>query len=88
MYSLEVIVSTNAKAARRPEDPWSRACSFAASRGGVVIHSARRRSTAFIEDPVEARKFLRQARPLQKKAFRRHDSPEAAKLNQLIESYF
>lgn len=88
MYSLDVIVSTNAKAARKPEDPWSRACSFAASRGGVVLHSALRRSTAFIEDPTEARSFLRRARPLQRKAFRNHRSPAACRLNKLVESYF
>lgn len=76
MYSLDVIVSLNRKPKKRPEDHLSRVSSFCKSRGGVVIHSASLRSTGFIADAAEAKRFLAKAR-------RR----KGAQLNKLIDSY-
>lgn len=77
MYSLDIIKSLNAKAAAPAEDNFSRLCSFTRSAQGVVLHSALKRSTAFLEGN-EAAKFLRMAA--------RNRTP--ARRNALIESYF
>ena len=79
MYSLEQINKLNAAAvaAKPVESETSRHCSFVRSSQGVVLHSAKQRSTAFL-DGNEAAKFLRMAA--------RNRSPE--RRDKLIESYF
>jgi len=76
MYSLDVIISMNRKPKKQPENHLTRQGSFCKSRGGVVIHSASLRSTGFIADEGEAKRFLAKARKLKGRA-----------LNQLIDSY-
>ena len=58
MYALHTITKINADAAKAPkhETETTRHCSYCASRAGVVLHSARQRSTAFISG-AQARKF-------------------------------
>lgn len=58
MYSLNTLAKINARAATAPraETETTRHCSYCASRAGVVLHSARQRSTAFISG-AQARKF-------------------------------
>ena len=60
MYSLHVIRQINAKAATAPkaETAITRHCSFHAGRDGVVLHSARTRSTGFLSAGVNAKTFL------------------------------
>ena len=79
MYSLDTIKSLNAKAATAPavETETTRHCSFVRSSQGVVLHSARQRSTVFLSGN-DAAKFLRMAA--------RNRSP--ARRDALIESYF
>ncbi len=86
MHCIEAIVKMNSRRPARHEDWRSRLCSFAASRGGVVLHSAKLRSTAFLADPTEVAKFLRRARPLRAKTARSAAARE--KFNRLVESYF
>lgn len=76
MYSLEVIIAMNRKPKKQPENHLTRQGSFCKSRGGVVIHSASLRSTGFISDPAEAKRFLAKARRLKGRG-----------LNRLIDSY-
>jgi hypothetical protein len=47
MYCLQVIKSINNRPAKKSSVD-SRDCSFVASRGGIVLHSARARDTVFI----------------------------------------
>lgn len=79
MYSLDVIKSMNARAAqRRPvENEITRHCSFCQSSAGVVLHSAKRRSTGFLRGRA-ASAFVRRWNRLR----------SAAKRDQLVESYF
>ena len=79
MYSLEQIKKLNAAAATAPapENELSRRCSFVRSSQGIVLHSAKLRSTCFL-DGNEAAKFLRMAA--------RNRTPE--RRDKLIESYF
>jgi len=79
MYSLEQIKKLNAVAATAPapENELSRHCSFVRSSQGIVLHSAKLRSTCFL-DGNEAAKFLRMAA--------RNRTPE--RRDKLIESYF
>lgn len=75
MHCLEVIRSINNRASV-PNAVQSRDCSFCQSRTGVVLHSAKLRSTAFLAGPHAVR-FLRSA-----------SRASRAKLNRLIESQF
>ena len=79
MYSLETIKKLNAEAAVRAaaETETTRHCSFVRSSQGVVLHSAKLRSTAFL-DGNEAARFLRLAA--------RNRTP--GRRDALIESYF
>lgn len=56
MYCLEVIKSINARPAVRAGGD-VRESSAVRSRGGVVVHSAALRSTAFVSDPTFWRKW-------------------------------
>lgn len=79
MYSLETIKKLNAEAATRAaaETETTRHCSFVRSAQGVVLHSAKQRSTLFIDGLIAAR-FLRMSA--------RNRMPAAR--DRLIESYF
>jgi hypothetical protein len=80
MYALNVIVALNETAARAPkrETETTRHCSYAGdATKGIVLHSARRRSTAWLT-PRKAKLFL--AEYLGTNA--------AEKRDELIESYF
>jgi hypothetical protein len=83
MHSIEGIRSLNRKAAARAkrvaaESETSRHCSYSGDvENGVVLHSAKQRSTAFIEGG-KARVFLA--------AWLGTNSAEAH--NKLVESYF
>lgn len=79
MYSIETIKKLNSEAATRAaaETETTRHCSFVRSAQGVVLHSAKLRSTCFL-DGNEAAKFLRMAA--------RHRS--GLRRDTLIESYF
>lgn len=79
MYSLETIKKLNAEAAVRAasETETTRHCSYVKSAGGVVLHSAKRRSTLFLDGLIAAR-FLRMAA--------RNRTP--GRRDALIESYF
>ena len=59
MYSLHTLAKINARAATAPraETETTRHCSFCASRQGIVLHSARQRSTAFISGAA-GKRFL------------------------------
>lgn len=65
MYSLQSLHKINAEAAQKPrhEDELSRHCSYHVSvaRSGnrtIILHSAKQRSTAAIENQLACRKFL------------------------------
>ncbi len=79
MYSIETIKKLNAEAATRAaaETETTRHCSYVKSSQGVVLHSAKLRSTCFL-DGNEAAKFLRLSA--------RNRTP--ARRDALIESYF
>lgn len=79
MYSLETIQKLNAEAAVRAatETETTRHCSYVRSSQGVVLHSAKLRSTCFL-DGNDAAKFLRMAA--------RNRTPD--RRDALIESYF
>lgn len=59
MYSLATIIHINAAAASAPkaETEATRHCSFHKSKAGIVLHSARLRSTAFIEGKAAQKRF-------------------------------
>jgi len=59
MYCLAVIHKINADAAKAPkrETDQSRRCSYHRSSRGIVLHSARNRSTAFIEGKRRCDRF-------------------------------
>jgi hypothetical protein len=80
MYSLHVIHQINAKAATAPkaETDATRRCSFHASRGGVVLHSARTRSTGFLSAGTKATTFLAEW----------HATNSAVKRDAVVEAYF
>ena len=77
MYSLEQIKKMNAASITPVETETTRHCSFVRSSQGIVLHSAKLRSTCFL-DGNEAAKFLRMAA--------RNRTPE--RRDKLIESYF
>jgi len=79
MYALNTIIAINAKAASAPkhETETTRHCSYCQSRAGIVLHSAKQRSTAFIEGAA-AKRFL--AGWL--------STNSATKRDALVESYF
>ncbi len=78
MYSLEIIRAINARPPVRTETETTRHCSFSGNaERGIVLHSARQRSTAFLSD-FQARMFLLEWR---------HTAP-GAKRDELIEAYF
>lgn len=79
MYSLDTIKKLNAEAATRAaaETETTRHCSYVKSLQGVVLHSAKQRSTCFL-DGNEAARFLRMAA--------RNRTP--VRRDALIESYF
>lgn len=79
MYPLETIKSLNEQAATAPapETETTRHCSFVRSSQGIVLHSAKQRSTVFLSGN-DAAKFLRMA-ARNRTPFRR---------DKLIESYF
>lgn len=57
MYSLEIIKSAAFQTPRPPEPgTTTRRCSFHATRAGIILHSARHRSTLFLsaESPDHA----------------------------------
>jgi hypothetical protein len=57
MHSLPEIIAMNSKP-RRGEDAFSRHCSYSGdTEAGVVLHSAKQRSTAFLS-PDKAKRFL------------------------------
>jgi hypothetical protein len=61
MYSLPIIQRMNAKRAAAPlrESETIRHCSIAGdSIDGIVLHSARTRSTAFLSGGAQANRFL------------------------------
>lgn len=58
MYSLDVIKTLNRSRQTMPEDPWSRQGSVLRSRGGIVLHSASKRSTGFLAGK-RADRFMR-----------------------------
>ena len=79
MYSLTTLRKINAEAAKAPrhETDATRRCSYKRSRAGIVLHSARQRSTAFIEG---RRADLFEAAWL--------GTNSAEKRDQIVESYF
>ena len=79
MYPLETIQKMNEQAATAPaaETETTRHCSFVRSSQGVVLHSAKQRSTVFLSGN-DAAKFLRMAA--------RNRTP--LRRDKLIESYF
>jgi hypothetical protein len=80
MYCLSVIRSMNRpSSAPKVEDNFNRISSYAVSRGGIVLHSASRRSTCFLSlDKPGAPEFLAKLR-------RTHNPVNRSKL---IESRF
>lgn len=80
MYSLTTLHKINAKAAAKPkhENEWSRHCSFHQSKPGIVLHSAKLRSTAFLEAGPKAKRFLVEIQ----------STNSQVKKDSIIESYF
>ena len=80
MYSLSVIQSINAKAAKAPkrETAANRQCSYCRSKAGIVLHSASLRSTAFLEGKVACDKFEAEW----------FSTNSVHKRNAIVESYF
>ena len=82
MLGLTEIIAVNNKAARkahRAEHETSRHCSYTGSMTrGVVLHSAKHRSTVFLAKGHEANDFL----------VRRFAYGTLAAVDKLIESYF
>lgn len=76
MYDLQVIISMNNRTTVRSAVS-TRDCSFNASRGGYVLHSARARDTIFLSGvPAQAfKEFLA-------------TNPSQAKINTRIESIY
>ena len=79
MYSLDTLKKMNADAVTRAtaETETTRHCSFVRSSQGVVLHSARQRSTVFLSGN-DAAKFLRMSA--------RNRTP--ARRDAIIEAYF
>lgn len=78
MYSLNTIRHINApKAVPAKEDAFSRHCSYHASPKGVVLHSAKHRSTGFIEG-AQAKRFLADVQ----------STNSQTKKDAIVESYF
>lgn len=81
MFDLDTIVGMNSKAASatraKTETETSRHASFAASRGGVVLHSAKQRATVFLKG-AQAKKFLDNW----------NAGNDQTKRDHLVESYF
>lgn len=76
MHSLEVIKSMNNRPAASHETETTRHCSYTKSAQGVVLHSAKQRSTCFLSGKV-AEAFLSDAADRTPK-----------QLDRLIESFF
>jgi hypothetical protein len=76
MYSLNIIHALNRQASTPAENETTRHCSICRSRAGIVLHSAKKRSTAFIKG-VSATRFLRA-----------YDRATLAKRDALVESFF
>lgn len=79
MYSLNTLSHLNDLRAKAPksETETTRHCSYAASPKGVVLHSAKRRSTAWLT-PAKAKRFLVEWR----------GTNSQAKRDAVVESYF
>lgn len=78
MYCLDVIKSINNVSKAKAEDTFDRQCSFVEGPGGVVLHSALRRSTVFVDT----------SKPGESAFIARLKSSSPADLNSLIESRF
>lgn len=80
MYCLEVIHSMNRRAASAPkhETEWSRHCSYHQTKTGIVLHSAKLRSTAFLSNGPATKKFLVDW----------FGTNSATRRDQLVEAYF
>lgn len=81
MYCLEVIHSINN---RKPVKSAvaERDCSFVASRGGIVLHSARARDTVFVHPGPRAKRILARLNKLAS------DPAKRQKLNLYIEKIY
>lgn len=81
MYCLEVIHSiNNRKPVKSAVD--TRDCSFVASRGGIVLHSARARDTVFVHPGPRAKRVLARLNKLAS------DPAKRQKLNLYIENLY
>lgn len=78
MHSLEVIISLNKRASKPKPTHLNRELSICRSRGGLVLHSANLRSTAFVSDRKEVGVIVRAFA-----ACRSHKSR-----NKLVDRYF
>jgi hypothetical protein len=81
MRSLQEIIRDNEKAAntRKVEDNFNRDCSWTGDvHGGIVLHSARQRSTGYLKPGAQSRRFLR--------LWNMCNSQEAK--NRIVENYF
>lgn len=77
MYHLDVLKSLNARAGAPVESETTRHCSFVQSAAGIVLHSAKQRSTIFLKG-VSAAAFLRKVGVARSEL----------RVDQIIESYF
>jgi len=81
MHALSVLERLNAEAETKAaaiETNHNRHCSYCESRNGIVLHSAKLRSTVFLSDPNACRQFKTQ--------WFGTNSAEAR--DKLVESYF
>jgi hypothetical protein len=76
MHSLEVIKSMNNRPVAQHETETTRHCSYTKSAQGVVLHSAKQRSTVFLSG-ADATRFIGWAK-----------NCTVSGLDRLIESYF
>lgn len=87
MFDLDTIVRMNAKAsAPQAETETTRHCSFAKSRGGVVLHSAKQRATVFL-DGARATRFLGKFARIDR-AFVKGGRGFNSELDSLVEGHF
>ena len=79
MFDLDTIIVMNERASQaKPEDNFSRDCSYSGDpKNGVVLHSARLRNTVFLY-PRQAKNFIRRWFSVNSKEAQNH----------LVESYF
>lgn len=79
MYSLNIIKKLNGAPLPKHESETTRHCSFAGSvSSGVVLHSAKKRSTVFLSAGKRSERFL----------VNWFSSNSATKHDALVESYF